>query len=82
MVWQIRKANDMTYSRERYEISAETLDSMLALLVSQNLVMGIRSARASDYAITCSQKLAKAFDISPETRQTGLALFARRIPQA
>ena len=72
----------MNFSRERYEISAETLDSMSTLLVSQNLVLGIRSPRAVDFAITCSQKLAKSFDISEEARVAGLALFARRIPQA
>ena len=72
----------MNFSRERYEISAETLDSMLALLVSQNLVLGIRSPRAVDFAITCSQKLTRAFDISEADRVAGLALFARRIPQA
>ena len=72
----------MRVSQSRYVISAETLDSMLALLVVQNLVDGIRSTRAIDFAVDCSHKISEAFDMTEQARCGGLVLFSRRIPQA
>ena len=72
----------MKLPRERYEISAETLDSMLALLVSQNRDLDLRSDLGMGYVIASSRKLADAFGISPSVRFAGLALFSKRIPQA
>ena len=72
----------MQVSHMRYQISAEMLDSMLALLVVQNLVDGIRSTRAIDFAVSCSHKISEAFEMTEQARYDGLVLFSRRIPQA